>query len=145
MIPLGIIPGGGSKTYDLISFLKPFIREINDLSNKGMRVKKNGHVIYTGKVFVLGITGDIPGIASLMNHQGHQSNYGCRMCKVKGEAPPGVNRGKYFTRKSDMRTKEELVSCDSLVSINNFSYIEFINLRVIKLVKRNIRCSSVNS
>ncbi|KAI9329310.1 hypothetical protein BD770DRAFT_404258 [Pilaira anomala] len=75
MMPLGIIPSGPKKTYDLMPFLKPFIDEINELSTKGMRVEKNGEVVYVGKVFILGITGDIPGIASLIYHQGHQAVY----------------------------------------------------------------------
>ena len=73
MIPLGIIPGGEKKTYDLMSFLTPFLTEINELSSNGMKVIKNDVTVYTGKVFVLGITGDIPGIASIMKHQGNQS------------------------------------------------------------------------
>lgn len=116
MIPLGIIPGGEKKTYDLMSFLNPFITEINELSSKGMKVIKNDITVYTGRVFVLGITGDIPGIASVMNHQGHQSKYGCRICKVEGEAPVGSSRGQYFTKRGNMRTKEELMSDNGLVS-----------------------------
>ena len=119
MMPLGIVPSGPKKTYDLMSFLKPFIEEVNDLSKRGMRVEKNGEVVYVGKVFILGITGDIPGIASLINHQGHQAIYGCRICKVEGVSPPDSNRGKYFTKKGAMRTKKELVSRDGLVSVNN--------------------------
>lgn len=117
MIPLGIIPGGDKKTYDLLSFLNPFIKEINELSTNGMKVVKNGTTVYTGRVFVLGITGDIPGIASIMKHQGHQSKNGCRICKVEGEAPVGSSRGLYFTKRGEMRTKEELVSGNGLVSV----------------------------
>lgn len=67
MIPLGIIPGGNKKT-NLMSFLRPFVDEINSLSSNGLRVVKNGELVFSGKVFVVGITGDILGIASLMNH-----------------------------------------------------------------------------
>ncbi|KAI7884997.1 uncharacterized protein EV154DRAFT_574527 [Mucor mucedo] len=85
IMPLGVIASGPEKTYDLMSFLKPFIEEVGVLSTKGMTVVKNNRDFYTGRVFILGITGDIPVIASLMNHQGHQSTSGCRMCKVTGE------------------------------------------------------------
>ncbi|KAI9340700.1 hypothetical protein BD770DRAFT_476486 [Pilaira anomala] len=71
----GIVPGGPKKTYDLVSFLKPFIDKINDLRSKGIWVEKNGEVVYVGKVFILSITDDIPGIASLINHPGHHKQY----------------------------------------------------------------------
>ena len=99
MMPLGVIPGGPEKTYDLMSFLKPFIEEVGVLSTKGMTVVKNGRDVYTGRVFRFGITGDIPGIASLMNHQGHQSTSGCRMCKVTGQRPIGTSHGMFFLKK----------------------------------------------
>jgi hypothetical protein len=35
-------------------------------------------------VHLLTFTGDIPAIADLMNHKGHQSYYGCRICECRG-------------------------------------------------------------
>lgn len=108
MITLGIAPGP-NKPFRLDSFLKPFIMEINQLSSKGLKVNKNGRTVYAGKVFLLGITGDIPGIASIMRHRGHTAKYGCRICKAAG-SPPENGRGMYFRSEGVMRTKQELMS-----------------------------------
>lgn len=108
MIPLGIAPGP-DHPFDIMSFLKPFLDEIAMLSSRGLRVIMNGNVVYSGKVFLLGITGDIPGIAGVMGHEGHTSIYGCRLCKSLGTSPPG-GRGKYFQYQGAMRTKRELTS-----------------------------------
>lgn len=108
MIPLAIIPGPKKPKY-LMSFLRPIVEEINALSNKGFVVQKNGQTIHQSKVFLLGMTGDIPGIADLMNHRGHMSTYGCRLCHVAGCRPQGTNRGLYFLNPGAMRSKEELV------------------------------------
>lgn len=107
MLPLGIIPGPKKPKY-LMSFLKPIIEEINDLSSKGFTVKKNGAIVHQSKVFLLGITGDIPGISDLINHR-HTSEYGCRYCHAFGEASEVSPHGKYFRYPGDLRTKEEIV------------------------------------
>lgn len=109
MLPLAIIPGPKKPKY-LMSFLKPIIEEINTLSTKGFIVEKNDHVVHQSKVFLLGITGDIPGIADLMNHSGHMSNYGCRYCLVTGCHPEGTSHGMYFRGRGNMRTREHLIS-----------------------------------
>ncbi|KAG2191767.1 hypothetical protein INT47_010342 [Mucor saturninus] len=59
------------------------------------------------------MTGDIPGIADLMNHRGHTSTYGCRICEVTGRHPEGCSHGMYFLDVGNMRTKDELVNGDA--------------------------------
>jgi hypothetical protein len=108
MLPLGIAPGP-LKPYDLMSFLKPYIDEVNYLSKNGLVVKKNNVVVHESKVFLMGITGDIPGIADLMNHDGHMSLYGCRFCEAVGTHPPAPAKGMYFPNKGRMRSKQQLI------------------------------------
>jgi hypothetical protein len=57
-------------------------------------------------------TGDIPAVADLINHKGHTSYYGCRLCHIKGTK--GVtahdNDGMYFLGKAsrfDLRPLDE--------------------------------------
>ncbi|KAI9330449.1 hypothetical protein BD770DRAFT_403818 [Pilaira anomala] len=85
---------------------------LNDIfSGKNYQYLRNNNIIGDNDIC------DIPGIACLMNHQGHQSKYGCRICTVECEAPIGSSHGLYFTRRGSMRTKEELVSGNGLVSV----------------------------
>lgn len=109
MIPLAIIPGPKKPKY-LMTFLKPIIDEINSLSVQGFMVEKNGEIVHQSKVFLLGMTGDIPGIADLMNHRGHMSEHGCRLCHVAGVHAEGSQHGVYFvdTNKT-MRSRDELI------------------------------------
>lgn len=79
MITFAVIPGP-KKPANLMSFLDPILSEIKDLGEHGFDIKKNGESIFCGKVYLMGITGDIPGIAELMNHHGHNCLHGCRFC-----------------------------------------------------------------
>lgn len=106
---LCIIPGP-KKPYDLMSFLKPVIDEISLLGQNGLIVKKNDQVVYEGKVYLLGITGDIPGIADIMKHQGHMSYHGCRICITRGTRP--FRSGMSFMEDGRLRTWNELVNGD---------------------------------
>jgi hypothetical protein len=53
-------------------------------------LEKEGMVIETRtksfrvKASLLNVGGDIPGVAELCLHAGHNSYSGCRMCKIKG-------------------------------------------------------------
>lgn len=94
-----------------MSFLEPIIEEIAELGDKGLMVKKDDEVVYHGKVHLIGITGDIPGIADLMKHQGHMAYYGCRICVVRGVRPAGSS-GMYFTCNDCLRTMDELINGD---------------------------------
>lgn len=94
-----------------MSFLKPIADEINDLSSKGMVVKKNGETAYESKVYLLGATGDIPGITDLMNHAGHMSYRGCRLCDIDGERVDGAM---CFPETGRLLTMQDLVTGDEV-------------------------------
>ncbi|KAG1439073.1 hypothetical protein G6F56_012412 [Rhizopus delemar] len=70
VLTLAVIPGP-RKPADLMSFLEPIHEEIKQLGERGMVVEKEGVEVYRCKVHLMGNTGDIPGIAELMNHDGH--------------------------------------------------------------------------
>ncbi|CAO3668144.1 hypothetical protein GCM10027060_21610 [Nesterenkonia halophila] len=110
VLTLAIIPGP-KKPYDLMSFLKPIVDEITGLSRNGMVVKKNGETVYEGKVYLLGATGDIPGIADLMNHAGHMAYRGCRMCDTEGVRVQGAM---CFPRTGGLLTMRDLIEGDEV-------------------------------
>ncbi|KAG1448680.1 hypothetical protein G6F56_008876 [Rhizopus delemar] len=70
---------------DLDSFLRPIADELNKLSTNGMVVMKNGEEISRACVVPLMVTGDIPAVAKIIHHPGHNSFYGCRFCYTCGE------------------------------------------------------------
>ena len=110
MITFTITPGP-SKPKDIMSFLKPIIDEIVALGIDGLTVKKDGADIFNGKVHLLGITGDIPGVAELMGHGGHSSLYGCRICLAFGF---GIGSTPYFPDGDILRSKESLIEGDEV-------------------------------
>ncbi|KAG1444616.1 hypothetical protein G6F56_010230 [Rhizopus delemar] len=69
VLVLAISPGPKKPT-DLMSFLEPIYAEINELGERDMVVNKDGVELYRCKVHLVCNTGDIPGIAQLMNHDG---------------------------------------------------------------------------
>lgn len=81
---LAVIPGP-KKPFDLMSFLSPIYEEITQLNERGLKVVKNGEEILNGKVYLMCNTGDMPGVADLMNHMHHNGEYGCRFCPGKGK------------------------------------------------------------
>ena len=107
MITLAIIPGP-SKPDNIMSFLQPIVDEIRSLGNNGFRVLKDNNVIYKGKVHLMGVMGDIPGVADLMNHAGHMAYHGCRICDVRGVS----DGARYFLHNGNIRSKESLVHGD---------------------------------
>ncbi|KAG1437446.1 hypothetical protein G6F56_013102 [Rhizopus delemar] len=84
VISLGIIPGP-NKPDNLMSFLESIYEEIKQLGIRGFVVKKGDVTVEEGKVYLMSNTGDIPGIADLMNHDGHMCKHGCRICDIMGE------------------------------------------------------------
>lgn len=81
------------------SFLTPLLDELDLLSKGGMEVVCDDGQTRKAKVHLLLATGDIPGVATLASHSGHMSNYGCRICPIKGVH--GDNRyGEYFVPNS---------------------------------------------
>ncbi|KAG1032586.1 hypothetical protein G6F43_013740 [Rhizopus delemar] len=107
MITLAIIPGP-SKPDNIMSFLRPIVDEIKSLGNNGFRVVKDNNIIYKGKVHLMGVMGDIPGVADLMNHAGHMAYHGCRICDVRGVS----DGARYFLHNGNIRSKESLVRGD---------------------------------
>ncbi|SAL97833.1 hypothetical protein [Absidia glauca] len=101
MIQLMIIPGQ-HKPKALDSFLQPIFDELLQLAKAGMEVKLNDGETIKAKVYLLMFGGDIPAVADLINHSGHMSYHGCRICEVLGVR--GNNGGMYFHGKSTNQT-----------------------------------------
>ncbi|SAM08341.1 hypothetical protein [Absidia glauca] len=93
-----LITHGTKKPKALDSFLSPIFRELDHLSRVGIMVTTADGQIIKAKVQLMTFTGDIPAVADLINHKGHMSYYGCRLCHIKGVK--GVtahdNDGMYF-------------------------------------------------
>ena len=110
MIQITVCPG---KPKDLHSYLKPMFDEVEQMYKNKLVIKKQGTEVFRGRVAILGVTGDIPGITELMGSVGHTGKYGCRVCKAAGHGPLGIsNMGKYFPVLGELRTTEELVVGD---------------------------------
>ena len=110
MITFAVIPGP-KKPANLMSFLDPILSEIKDLGEHGFDIKKNGESIFCGKVYLMGITGDIPGIAELMNHHGHNCLHGCRFCDTVADTTMGHA---YFPGSENLRTRQYLIDGKSV-------------------------------
>ncbi|KAG1436638.1 hypothetical protein G6F56_013473 [Rhizopus delemar] len=74
-----------------------------------MVVKKNGEEVAHARVLPLMITGDIPAVAKMVHHPGHNSFYGCRFFYTLGEREEN-DRGMHFTKRNcPLRSKESLL------------------------------------
>ena len=134
MIQIAITPG---KPKDLVSFLQPVIAEVNTLYEKGLVIKKQDQVRFSGNVAILGITGDIPGIAEIMNFAGHTHTYGCRICMVKADQPAAeCVHGKYLSSKSTQRTINSLITGDSVSRLSLVCIFDVI----ITFTYRSMKC-----
>ena len=110
MIQIAVCSG---KPKNLISSLQPVIAEVNSLYEKGLIIKKQGIERFNSNVAILGVTGDIPGIAKLISFAGHTHTYGCRICLVKASDPaPDCIHGKHFPSVDNERTIESLKEGD---------------------------------
>ena len=119
MIQIAVCPG---KPRDSVSYLQPVIAEVNDMYQRGIVIKKQGEERFRGSVAILGITGDIPGIAELISFAGHTHTYGCRICLVKADNPaPHCTHGKYFSGVGPERSIASLKEGD-IVSKNNSKF-----------------------
>ena len=123
MIQIAVCPG---KPKNLVSFLQPVIVEVNSLYEKRLVIKKEGVERFNGNVAILGVTGDIPGIAELISFAGHTHTYCCRICSVKASDPaPDCIYGKYFPSVGDERTIESLKEGDIVSQGLYQSYVTF--------------------
>ncbi|KAG2216236.1 hypothetical protein INT45_002778 [Circinella minor] len=82
MIQIFVAPGP-NKPKDLPSFLDPVLQELEELCKHGMVVETKGQKIPL-KAHLLFVGGDVPGVAKVAGHIGHQSYKGCRFCTIKG-------------------------------------------------------------
>lgn len=94
MIQLCIIPGP-EKVKNYHSVLESLMQKLKKLETDGVKAVKNG-VTYHTRVHLLAATGDLPAVASLMNHTGHTSKFGCRICETQGEHLYDSSHGMYF-------------------------------------------------
>ena len=110
MIQIAVCPG---KPYDIVSFLEPVVTEVKQMYQRGFVIKKQGVEKFRGRVAILGVTGDIPGISELMVFAGDTSTYGCRVCKTRSYVNlPASSHGRYFPDSGPLRTPDELVHGD---------------------------------
>ncbi|KAG1460233.1 hypothetical protein G6F56_005996 [Rhizopus delemar] len=82
LIRLATLPGPDApKDWNL--YLRPIVSELSDLETNGLIVRKSDGRLIHAKVYLLGATGDLPAVALFAQHDGHQSTYGCRICKTE--------------------------------------------------------------
>jgi hypothetical protein len=113
MLQLCVLPGP-RRPEDIWNFLEPtLMRELRHLERHGILVQR-GSSTYHAKAHLLAATGDLPGVAQLINHGGHMSRFGCRICLVEGVRP---EYGMYFPGRDAaerLRTIEELQQGDEV-------------------------------
>ena len=110
MLQIAICSG---KPKNLISFIQPVIAKVNAMYNKGIVFSKQGEERFRGNVVILGITGDIPGIAELISFAGHTHTYGCRIFLVRGNDPASdCTHGRYFSAVGTERDIDSLKEGD---------------------------------
>ena len=124
VLTLAIIPGPKKPT-DLMSYLEPIYAEIKELGERGMVISKDGVELYRCKVHLVCNTGDIPGIAQLMNHDGHMSGHGCRICDSLGVTN---NHAMCFFEEGELRSFEDLISGRSVCLVAFFFFFFFFLL-----------------
>ncbi|KAJ1912845.1 hypothetical protein H4219_005447, partial [Mycoemilia scoparia] len=72
------------------------------------------------KIHLAMLSGDIPAIAKAINHTGHMSRYGCRLCKIRGDNGPFG--GIYFPKDNfpaPLQTLDEFLTGDPSFNINH--------------------------
>ncbi|KAG1463916.1 hypothetical protein G6F56_005190 [Rhizopus delemar] len=140
MITFTITPGP-SKPKDLMSFLQPILDEVKEVGTNGFQVKKNDAIVYDERAHIIGMTGDIPGVAELINHSGHGFYHGCRICDTLGVSFEG---GVYFPNDGTARSLNILLSnrdelgmrgvSDIVSSLPTFSGVPFFCLDEMHLI-----------
>jgi hypothetical protein len=111
MIQVAIVPSG-PPNQDFHSFLGPVLDDLADIQRNpisvklrdGSIIKFNAHLLFSG--------GDIPAIAKVCNHAGHQFRYGCRSCTVLGEHRDGAMT--FFPEGLSIPAKRQDVHDDSV-------------------------------
>lgn len=88
-----------SKGGNLHGLLQPLLQKLEFLQRSGINLIADDGKQYNVHAYLLLASGDIPGVASLINHSGHHSTYGCRICLIKSTSaisPKGKGYGQYF-------------------------------------------------
>ncbi|KAG1442091.1 hypothetical protein G6F56_011209 [Rhizopus delemar] len=91
-----------------------------DPNERGSLVKKGDVTVEEGKVYLMSNTGDIPGIAGLMNHDGHMCKHGCRICDIMGEY---AFHGYRFNKVGHLRTYDDLINGCSVLNMPGVPWI----------------------
>ena len=134
MIQIAITP---VKPRDLVSYLQPVIAEVNALYEKGLVIRKQDQVRFSGNVAILGITDDISGFAEIMDFAGHTHTYRCLICMIKEDEPAAeCVHGKYFSTKSTERSINSLITGDLVSSLS----LNRTNNVIITIAYRNTEC-----
>ena len=110
-----------------MSFLEPIYEEIKQLGIRGFVVKKGDVKVEEGKVYLMSNTGDIPGIADLMNHDDHMCKHGCRICDIMGEY---AFHGYRFNKVGHLRTFDDLINGRSVSFLFSCLYFVLIFIRI---------------
>jgi hypothetical protein len=90
-----MITHGTKKAVNIHTFLYPLYEELVYMATDGITFN-DGLTVKNAKVHLLTFVGDIPAISELINHSGHTSKNGCRMCSIKGETGAGTTGGVFF-------------------------------------------------
>lgn len=80
---LAILPGPNSPNKLLYTYLTPIVRELEELSTKGMIVFADEREVCRAKVYLVMATGDLPASAELAHHKTSVAHFGCRICRTE--------------------------------------------------------------
>lgn len=111
MLQVAIIP---SDPKDIYSFLTPLLNELKILETFGMTVHCADGT-FRLKSHALLASRDVVGVQQLIHHTVHQSEYGCRQCRIKSVSalsPNGKGNGRYYQSNATLdsaRTPEEFI------------------------------------
>ena len=84
VLPLAFVPGPHEPT-NLQSFLKPLIRELEDLNrNGGLPLEFHDGTARRVRVHLLWFTGDLPAVKKCSGVKGHNGKRPCRFCLIEG-------------------------------------------------------------
>ncbi|KAG2216801.1 hypothetical protein INT45_013615 [Circinella minor] len=88
-----------AKYKNIFNLLQPLLDDLEDLQTIGMDVIGTDGKEIKATAHLLLASGDIPGIAALYNHTGHNSYYGCHTCNIRTDrlqSSTGVGSAQYF-------------------------------------------------
>jgi hypothetical protein len=99
MIQLAILNTRTSPNTD--SYINYFLEDIKILSEKGMRVLKNGKKLYKKvKVHLSLVSGDSVAVRSMSHMKMYNSEYPCMLCRIKRKKFCNDDKGKHILIRS---------------------------------------------